>query len=511
MWFCAWGGSREVAQAIWNVRATRGPAEFARFLGKLRLYLIARQDRTAQWLLDSFPELFVILSRKNYEGMFWNSPGSDPKLADLAWVDTHVRVGHGPLGAAYPRSGWDPQSPGVQEGDSPSFLHLVSGLRGLNDAERPDQAGWGGRFVRPDPLRNHWFDDPEGPPSVWRWRVDYQREFATRIGWSSPPTPARHRLVVLSDIEADPDDTQSFVRLFLYSNAIDIEALIATTSVHQKARVAPESIRKVIEAYGAVRTNLLQHEQGFPEVKALLDRVTQGLPEYGLTGVGDGKDSPGSNRIVELLERADDRPLWVSVWGGPNTLAQALFRIRKSRSAAEVERLVGKLRVYTISDQDDTGIWIRTQFPKLFYIVSPGGYGNGTWTAINSVVEGIDNTTISNAWLARNIQQEHGPLGAAYPDVAYGMEGDTPAWLRPHPERTTGPGSPGLGRLGRPLRALSPRARRPRLERLHGGRAYRARTPRPLDECQSTRSPRVFPASTGWPFGGRIAPSPTAR
>lgn len=448
VWFCAWGGSREVAQAIWTVRTTRSPAELARFLGKLRVYLIARQDRTAQWMLDSFPGLFVILTRKNYEGMFWSSPGSDPKLADLAWVDAHVRVGHGPLGAAYPRSGWDPQSPGVQEGDSPSFLHLVSGLRGLNDPEKPDQGGWGGRFIRPDPSRNHWFDDPEGPRSVWRWRAEYQREFANRIGWSSPETRARHRLAVLSDIEADPDDTQSFVRLFLYANSIDIEALVATTSVHQKTRVAPESIRKVIEAYGQVRANLLQHEPGYPETQALLDRVTQGLPEYGLAAVGEGKDSPGSNRIIELLERADDRPLWVSVWGGPNTLAQALYRIRNSRTAEEAERLAGKLRVYTISDQDDTGIWIRTQFPKVFYIVSPGGYGNGTWTAINSVVEGIDNTTISNPWLARNIQQKHGPLGAAYPDVAYGMEGDTPAWLGLVPNGLQVPDRPDWGGWG---------------------------------------------------------------
>ena len=103
VWFCVWGGSREVAQAIWKVRATRSPAELERFLGKLRLYLIAKQDRTTQWLLDSFPSLFVILSEKNYMGMFWSSPGSDTKLADLAWVNAHVRQGHGPLGAAYPR------------------------------------------------------------------------------------------------------------------------------------------------------------------------------------------------------------------------------------------------------------------------------------------------------------------------------------------------------------------------------------------------------------------------
>jgi hypothetical protein len=275
---------------------------------------------------------------------------------------------------------------------------------------------------------------------------------------AAEPAPlAHHRLVVLSDIEADPDDTQSFVRLMLYANAIDIEALVATTSVHQKARVAPESIRRVIAAYGKVRANLLTHEAGFPETQALLDRVTQGLPEYGMAGVGEGKDSPGSNRIIELLDRADQRPLWVSVWGGPNTLAQALYRLRHSRSAAEVDRLVGKLRVYTISDQDDSGPWIRAEFPTLFYIVSPGGYGNGTWTAINSVIDGIDNTTIGNAWLARNIQQGHGPLGAVYPDVAYGMEGDTPSWLALIPNGLQVPDRPDWGGWGGRYQLYVPR------------------------------------------------------
>jgi hypothetical protein len=75
-------------------------------------------------------------------------------------------------------------------------------------------------------------------------------------------------------------------------------------------------------------------------------------------------------------------------------------------------------------------MWIRNTFPDLFYIVSPGDdYGSATWTGINSNVQGINNDKISNSWLARNIQQGHGPLGAAYPDVAWGMEGDTPSFL----------------------------------------------------------------------------------
>ena len=60
------------------------------------------------------------------------------------------------------------------------------------------------------------------------------------------------------------------VRLLLYSNEIDIKGLIATTSVWQKTRVAPESIIKLIQAYGKVQPNLIKHEAGFPDAEALL-------------------------------------------------------------------------------------------------------------------------------------------------------------------------------------------------------------------------------------------------
>ena len=186
VWICVWGGSREVAQAIWKVRATRSPADLERFLDKLRIYLIAKQDATTDWLLNTFPSVFIILSEKNYMGMFWNMPGADTKVADLAWINANIRQGHGPLGRAYPQSGWDPTVPGVWEGDTPSFLHLVSALRGVNDPERPDEAGWGGKFVRPDATNNHWFDDPAGTKTVYRCRPEFQSDFARRADWMLP-------------------------------------------------------------------------------------------------------------------------------------------------------------------------------------------------------------------------------------------------------------------------------------------------------------------------------------
>jgi hypothetical protein len=247
--------------------------------------------------------------------------------------------------------------------------------------------------------------------------------------YAQPDSGEKQRLIVLSDIEADADDSESLVRLLLYSNQIEIEALIATTSTHMRTQIHPESMLRIIDAYDKVQPNLLLHDPRYPLATKLRAVVAEGQPAYGLDGIGQGKDSPGSERIVHALEQQDPRPLWISIWGGPNTLAQALLKIRNTRSREEAARLVGKLRVYAISDQDDSGAWIRKTFPDLFYIVSPGGYGRATWSAINKVVDGVDNTTISNSWIAANIQQGHGPLGAVYPDVAYGVEGDTPSFL----------------------------------------------------------------------------------
>jgi hypothetical protein len=272
--------------------------------------------------------------------------------------------------------------------------------------------------------------------------------FASNSALEATKSQSRHRMIVLTDIEADPDDAQTMVRLLLYCNLIDLEGLIATTSIHQRTMAAPESIHRILDAYEKVRDNLAQHEEGFPSADKLRALVKSGLPVYGMGGVGEGRDSEGSDWIIKVLDREDERPLWVTVWGGPNTLAQALYRLKATRTESELKRLISKLRVYTISDQDDSGPWMRENFPDLFYVVSPGGYGAATWTAINSYVDGIDNTTISNRWLAENIQQNHGPLGSEYPDVAYGMEGDTPSWLNLIPNGLGDPERPDWGGWG---------------------------------------------------------------
>lgn len=254
-----------------------------------------------------------------------------------------------------------------------------------------------------------------------------------------PAAPVeKPRVFVLTDIENEPDDAMSLVRFLTYANHFEIEGLVATTSIHQRKRVVPQRIRQIVEAYGQVRANLEKHEPGFPTAPHLLARVSEGLPVYGLEGVGQGKDSPGSDLLLRALDRDDPRPLWVPVWGGPSVLAQALWQFRATRPPAQLARAVARLRVYAISDQDDSGPWLRREFPGLFYITSPGfsaggAYHHATWSGISGDYfhgrfAGADFSLVTNEWLETNVRRK-GPLGAEYPRWEYLMEGDTPSFL----------------------------------------------------------------------------------
>lgn len=247
------------------------------------------------------------------------------------------------------------------------------------------------------------------------------------------------RVVVLTDISNEPDDEESLVRFLVYANEYDIEGLVATTSTWLRSGPREDLIRRQLDAYALVHPNLQKHAPGFPAADALRAVTHTGQPGYGMDAVGDGRSTPGSQHLIRVFDRDDERPLWVTVWGGANTLAQALRDIRATRSTAEVERIVRRLRVYSISDQDDAGPWLRREYPELFYIVSPSrpdhhDYFRSTWSGISGDRHYRNGPRhhfelVDNPWLEANVINHHGPLGALYPKLAYIMEGDTPSFL----------------------------------------------------------------------------------
>lgn len=277
--------------------------------------------------------------------------------------------------------------------------------------------------------------------------------FAPRCAAAVPDQSGKARVIVLTDIGNEPDDSQSLVRLLTYANELDIEGLVASTSVWQRNRVQPALIHERVEAYRRALPNLRVHASGFPDADALQAVVRSGAAQYGMSAVGKGRATAASRMIIAAADRLDPRPLWISVWGGAADLAQALRDVRASRTPAQLARFISRLRVYSISDQDDAGPWIRREFPHLFWIASVHGwneYGMATWTGISGDLLRSRKWPyyefVSDEWRARNV--EKGPLGSQYPKRAFIMEGDSPAFLNLIPNGLSVPEQPEFGGWG---------------------------------------------------------------
>ncbi|HOX02693.1 MAG TPA: DUF1593 domain-containing protein [Candidatus Paceibacterota bacterium] len=253
----------------------------------------------------------------------------------------------------------------------------------------------------------------------------------------------KQRMVVMTDIGGDPDDEQSIVRFLLHACDFEVEGL-CTGFGHGHYKVThPELIRKAVDAYGQVLPNLLQHRPDYPshaQLVALIKDGSNGDPH----SVGPGRDSEASDWIIRVVDRDDPRPVWFSIWGGPRELAQAIWKVRETRSAEQLAAFKRKIRVHSIADQDRTALWVKENHPDVFWIFSDGQF-RGIWR------EG-DQSIVSSEWLEANVRAGHGALGAVYPAKASGKagvkEGDTPSFLYLLPNGLSDPEQPGWGNWG---------------------------------------------------------------
>jgi hypothetical protein len=239
-------------------------------------------------------------------------------------------------------------------------------------------------------------------------------------------TSSKSRVVLLTDILNEPDDSQTLVHFLMYANKMDIEGIIAVSSCHQykgkndpnplRNTVHPNEVRKFVEAYGKVRSNLLLHEKGWPTKESLLSIVGAGPEGFGTRDIGEGKTTTGSKILANAIKKKSDRPLYVIVNAGANCLAQALIDLRGEMSREELDDLLKNVRICDNAGQDNAGAWIAHNFPKLHYKRSSqqvynfmNNEGPVTWDSSLYAGQG------QHAWAKENIQTHHGPLGDIYP------------------------------------------------------------------------------------------------
>ena len=259
------------------------------------------------------------------------------------------------------------------------------------------------------------------------------------------------RIVVLTDIapaDVEPDDMESMVRLLAHADMFEIEGLVATGGWNICGGIYPESwmdsLLTVIDAYEKDLPNLMKRseqedflpekqengkqELGYwPTAGYLRSRTVLGSRGLGIERIGENNDSPGSDLIIKLVDEEDSRPLWITVWGGANTLAQAVWRVRKERSESEVHKFLDKLCVYTITDQDVCG------GPPVDY-----AFSSHQWLRKTCGKE-LRFFWDESAWLVQNTLGSMNWNEYATHIQGYGVEGDTPSYLHVFPNGLNNP------------------------------------------------------------------------
>jgi hypothetical protein len=280
------------------------------------------------------------------------------------------------------------------------------------------------------------------------------------------------RLVVLTDIspaDCEPDDQESLVRLLAYADRFEIEGLIAGSGWNSSSGDYPAAWMRVLEAtidaYEKDLPNLMKRSRQrsflYPESEAkpqklgywpsagyLRARTMLGSLKLGFAQLGEGNNSAGSDFLIRLADEDDPRPIWVAAWGGANTFAQAVWRVRKERTPEQLAAFLRKFRVYTITDQDkpwgadvpfemSSHQWLRREFEReLMFLWDESawrhqcGVGKENWSRYEAEI------------------QARGHLGGVYPKYKYGVEGDTPSFLYVLPNGLNTPEQPGFGSWG---------------------------------------------------------------
>ena len=263
------------------------------------------------------------------------------------------------------------------------------------------------------------------------------------------------RIVVMTDIgpaDVEPDDNESAVRLLAYADRFEIEAICTTVGWNCDPYPVKwaEYLYRVVDAYATDVQNLMKRsgqesfmpeakEDGrqklgyWPSARYIRSRSVMGSQQAGIGVIGEGNDSEGSKLMIRLLKENDDRPIWVLSWGSSNTLAQALWRLKRECTAEQLKEYLHKLRIYTITDQDmqysmrmqrdySSHMWMRREFKDdLLFVWDESAWlnqnelGKQNWDKYASLIQG------------------KGQMGKVYPTFKWGVEGDTPSFLHVMP------------------------------------------------------------------------------
>lgn len=284
----------------------------------------------------------------------------------------------------------------------------------------------------------------------------------------------RIRTIILTDMTHD--DGNSLIRYLYYSSWFDLEAMIVTNQLpdFNHDDTGPwDKAMSILNAYQLELPQLRKHDPDLPGYEDLMAITKQGrgaLPIIWLTNtlefsnqiadrfvtsswdsiyfhdwIGEGttphgepKDSEGSDFLVEVFEKNDDRPIFVQAWGGTITFVQALYRFRQKHGEEQFRALLPKIHLYGILFQDisfeffadflrmqeETCAGFGTAIPTYgedpvdlgMVMFEHGHFWYYVWSSETDYVKPVTPQMVNG----------HGPMSDIYDN---GGEGDTPSFL----------------------------------------------------------------------------------
>lgn len=190
---------------------------------------------------------------------------------------------------------------------------------------------------------------------------------AVQVHAADPGTRERQRVLVSTDIGGtDPDDNQSMAHLLMYTDRFDLEGLVSSPSYGEGNK---QEILRMIDLYEKDLPVLGRHIGGLmspDSLRAITKQGRKGAAPY----CGYTTPTEGSEWIVECARRQSDRPLWISVWGGLEDVAQALH---------DAPDIAGKIKVHWIGGPNkkwstNSYAYIVENFPDLYMIEDNASY-----------------------------------------------------------------------------------------------------------------------------------------
>ena len=187
--------------------------------------------------------------------------------------------------------------------------------------------------------------------------VDYDR---TKVN--------KPRVCITNDGEID--DKNSYVHLLYYANEIDLVGLVQTSSFAHWAGTDNPDVTdnykvpyawpgtewqdEFIDAYAEIYPNLRVHDNNYPTPNYLHSLVKIG--NIGYTGDMDNA-TEGSEHIKNLILDNVPGPLYITAWGGMNTVGRALRDIYEQYGNTDEwesvrQKIYDKVRIYMWYGQD---------------------------------------------------------------------------------------------------------------------------------------------------------------